>query len=341
MIISLDGENIRLKDELIELGYHFPCAGMGMCGKCRITVDPNYPVSNLDKKFLTREELSAGVRLACDKIVKGELEIYECSLPLQSRTKKLESPCITVLFGPTHTTICLVDGEIVDTVCVDLTPNTTSELRSLVSKNSIEFFEEYGIPKAVTILLAGSFYHITAFIGNNYNSAMTGDFSPASLFDMPSEEVYILPVVSQTVGSDLLLDIYDISSSELIIIPEDGVFAFSSGTSIIVTKIEPYKYNLPSDKLEFVIKFINSTYTFFLNEFEVKSSRLIIRENCDLDFKSFDIVPKRTTSKALSIAVEATIANGMKTKLSKVARKIFEISVLDYDNFHKILANFS
>jgi Na+-transporting NADH:ubiquinone oxidoreductase subunit NqrF len=44
----------------------YPCAGKGICGKCKVKITSGAPASTPDdERHLTREELEEGVRLAC------------------------------------------------------------------------------------------------------------------------------------------------------------------------------------------------------------------------------------------------------------------------------------
>lgn len=71
------------------------CGGAGICGKCRVAVkdknnDPFSPVTETEKKRLTREETENGVRLACcAKIVRnGAVRVIDRN---ESRTSILEA----------------------------------------------------------------------------------------------------------------------------------------------------------------------------------------------------------------------------------------------------------
>lgn len=66
----------NILDALRENGFFIsaPCAGMGTCGKCRITARSFLPTA-LDLKYLTLDEMERGIRLACDKLVDRDIEI--------------------------------------------------------------------------------------------------------------------------------------------------------------------------------------------------------------------------------------------------------------------------
>jgi len=75
-----DGSN--LLQALLEAGVFVdnPCGGKGICGKCKIRVisggeDNISPVTETEKKHLTKEELTSGIRLSCLAEVHGQVGI--------------------------------------------------------------------------------------------------------------------------------------------------------------------------------------------------------------------------------------------------------------------------
>lgn len=69
---------IRLGDALAQTGVStaWACGGLGRCGKCRVTArgalsEPD----GQERQLLSREELAAGVRLACRTFVRGDCEV--------------------------------------------------------------------------------------------------------------------------------------------------------------------------------------------------------------------------------------------------------------------------
>lgn len=61
-------EKTLLLDALEEAGINIdtPCGGKGICGKCKVVIKNGItPVNDIEKKFLTREEMKNGFRLAC------------------------------------------------------------------------------------------------------------------------------------------------------------------------------------------------------------------------------------------------------------------------------------
>lgn len=71
----------RALTEIEDLTFSAPCGGKGKCGKCRVTVlgGRSSPLDASERSFLTDEELSRGVRLACMTEIEEDLQI---SLPL-------------------------------------------------------------------------------------------------------------------------------------------------------------------------------------------------------------------------------------------------------------------
>ena len=71
-------QGILLAELIIRAGYFIdrPCAGRGVCGKCRVQVqgEVSKPNEN-EEKLLTPSELSAGWRLACQAHILGETEV--------------------------------------------------------------------------------------------------------------------------------------------------------------------------------------------------------------------------------------------------------------------------
>jgi len=73
------------------LGLKSICGGKGKCGKCKVIVKPGSPVTEIERKLLTQDEIGEGYRLACRTTVKEDTEVY---VPITSITEKqkLEIP---------------------------------------------------------------------------------------------------------------------------------------------------------------------------------------------------------------------------------------------------------
>lgn len=60
------GKNILEVASLAGILIDAPCGGKGLCGKCKVRIkDQTLPISPLEAKLLSPEEISKGVRLAC------------------------------------------------------------------------------------------------------------------------------------------------------------------------------------------------------------------------------------------------------------------------------------
>lgn len=53
-----------------------PCGGRGNCGKCRVKlIDGELKISTMDRIQLTEDELSIGIRLACQAMPEQTIKI--------------------------------------------------------------------------------------------------------------------------------------------------------------------------------------------------------------------------------------------------------------------------
>lgn len=83
-------EDKTIMDAAIEGGIDLTslCGGKGICGKCKVIIRDLSAVSELtdkEKKLLTKEEIAAGIRLACLTCLKGNVV---ASIPEYSKTGK-------------------------------------------------------------------------------------------------------------------------------------------------------------------------------------------------------------------------------------------------------------
>lgn len=93
--IQIETEKRRtLYDVFLEAGIEATtiCGGSGKCGKCRVIVDDHgFEVTSsptdVEKKFLSAEELSRGIRLACQVEVQGNVEVYVPRESLNTRIR--------------------------------------------------------------------------------------------------------------------------------------------------------------------------------------------------------------------------------------------------------------
>ncbi|HQQ89731.1 MAG TPA: 2Fe-2S iron-sulfur cluster-binding protein, partial [Oscillospiraceae bacterium] len=81
----------RLSDLLRKAGYSvpMPCGGCGRCGKCRIRVEGKIsPATAQERLLLTKEDLSSGIRLACETEALGDVSVF---LPEDMKLEALSS----------------------------------------------------------------------------------------------------------------------------------------------------------------------------------------------------------------------------------------------------------
>lgn len=76
--VTINEDALSLLILLRDAGIFLPadCGGGGCCGKCRIRFLKDAPdPSNKDLLLLGKDELDAGVRLACTAYVKGHISL--------------------------------------------------------------------------------------------------------------------------------------------------------------------------------------------------------------------------------------------------------------------------
>ena len=83
------GKSVLEAARTLGVGIEAACGGARVCGKCRVIVETGRfeklnlvssadhvsPVGDVEKKFLTAEELSRGYRLACNAFLSGDLVV--------------------------------------------------------------------------------------------------------------------------------------------------------------------------------------------------------------------------------------------------------------------------
>ena len=106
-----------LQDVLFKYGVEFPCGGVGICRGCRVRVlKGNIPTTLEMEETLTRDEIAAGWRLACQACADGplELEIAQWDTPILSDDAHFdfepdEGLGIAIDLGTTTLVVQLVD----------------------------------------------------------------------------------------------------------------------------------------------------------------------------------------------------------------------------------------
>ena len=93
------GKSILEAARTLGVGIEAACGGARVCGKCRVIVETGRfeklnlasaadhvsPVGDVERKFLTVEELARGYRLACNAFLSGDLVV---TVPEESRSAK-------------------------------------------------------------------------------------------------------------------------------------------------------------------------------------------------------------------------------------------------------------
>ena len=93
------GKSVLEAARTLGVGIEAACGGARICGKCRVVVETGRfeklnltsaadhvsPVGEVEKKFLTAEELARGYRLACNAFLSGDLVV---TVPEESRSAK-------------------------------------------------------------------------------------------------------------------------------------------------------------------------------------------------------------------------------------------------------------
>jgi uncharacterized 2Fe-2S/4Fe-4S cluster protein (DUF4445 family) len=96
------------------------CGGTGKCGKCRVIVKRGSsvsPVSEVERRLLSDEELAGGIRLACQTLVLGDASVYLAGPTLHGlRRVQLEAVGRAVPLDPAvrKTAVCLPPPSLAD-----------------------------------------------------------------------------------------------------------------------------------------------------------------------------------------------------------------------------------
>lgn len=320
MKLKFNAQQTGLRYLLESEGFIFPCGGKGLCGRCKI-IAPTLPITEKDKTFIPSDELEKGVRLACDKVVNGELEI-DCSLEKKAQEKlKISEADAYVIFEEGRTLIGLCSGgEVLDEVVLGETPTSYRALKSVAQHETVELYEEHGLAKATIIMLSGTPQKVSEVTGiiEEYDYCNTVE---ASLFDMTSEEVLLLPKPTALVGGDILMEM--LGRAEGTFIVKDSYLAYLEENHLFIARVIP-NINKPETFVAAV--------AYFLKRFEPKFT-LRIGDNplaaaCGL---------KEAESKVSEVAASLLASNRPKAKLERLAKKVVELSLADDDLFQDIL----
>ena len=79
-----------------------PCNGKGICGKCKVKILSGTvsALTEQEKRYLTREEIAGGIRLACLTIPQGEVELNEQGLLQEKPNNVLGGEAVHVELNP-------------------------------------------------------------------------------------------------------------------------------------------------------------------------------------------------------------------------------------------------
>ncbi len=208
-------KNVKLKEFLENEGYHFPCGGKGLCGKCKIIAKDLEPTSR-DKLFFSKSDIEKGYRIACDKTTVEKVSV-EPLFEKKVKVSKPQDPGVFIIIDKNIYQIFLTgNGTIIDSH-IDKTPKLDKlAIQSALGANTIELYEEYGLAVVDSIMLLGEYEYIK--ILENEKTDMKGTM-PAILFSMPSLDVYIPPFVNDKFNH-LLLYTLDLEDNNAIIVDD-------------------------------------------------------------------------------------------------------------------------
>lgn len=228
-------DNAPLKESLLSAGFSFPCGGVGKCGKCRI-ICPELPVTDLDRRFLSANQIADGMRLACDKRVEKSVE-FSCEVSEKKQNITLHSCSIAVSVTDSSIETAIVGEETVDTAfrknplsefntfgeiiaAYSVEPTAlTNALRSAIGKDSIELFEAYGGAKAETMAIAAKAPYLKILAGLPLDADVTEVEQKAEtdVFGLPAESLYILPSAGEFIGGEIFAESVKLKERSLLI----------------------------------------------------------------------------------------------------------------------------
>jgi len=348
-----------LKSMLSELGFVFPCGGQGRCGRCKITCK-DIEHTPLDKRFFNKEQLDFGLRLACDKIVKDDYDITidQNSFSQTKIARKLSECRISVSIGMQEITVSILDDEIAETVIVsnplakyhsysNLYKSYNNDrssfsklLRNCIGTESVELIEKYSVAKADTLAIAASEFYVKALLGVpqtqeilDYNLLVENDN-----LSLPTDQVYILPIVNEYFGGDLLCETVELKENSLLISCEDvcafayigkeentvaAMWDISYQDELELTGIKAAMLTLIKDKPEEPLVYLYGSY---LNKVAP-----IVEE---LNLTHIDNLSKRVENIA-----RACLSSRFRAKLNKEKARCSYIDIVNSEDFHSFFAN--
>lgn len=337
MKLTLSPTPKNLREALEIEGFRFPCGGKGVCGRCRVKA-PLIPPTALDYRFFSEAEINEGMRLACDKTIGGAMEI-ECYMQKAPAPRKLYDPTVSAVLGGTASEISIIeDGDIIETLVLPTPKPDTIKLRSLAGKNAVELYEKYGVAKASTMLVAGTPEIMEAFFGRGADISdysRSGDTVEASLFDMPSEEVYLPPIPNGYMGSLELLELDGIPEGSLLILGGKAVKIIYKGETVA-----PISALLMEKAGESEARAVYAAIKYFGEQYDFSDIYLVgkLPSPIEARLQKGGIIYKTQESAATARAAAALSDNKFKTRLDKLARKAYALDLSEEERWQELLA---
>lgn len=350
-------DNTPLKPTLSDIGYVFPCNGQGKCGKCRILCR-NLAPTTLDKKFLSDAQIDEGIRLSCDKHVTDDL-IIESFMQLSENnqpSKKLESCRIAVSIGSRYIDIGILDSDLVETVTMvnplceigtitsiaraykeDKT-SLTNALRAVIGKNSVELFEKYSVAKAETTAIASNGFYLNILMGIDLDVSVDYDtITENDNLNLPTESVYILPVLNTYVGGDIFAELIDLKENSLLIeceevltfaaIGEENNYIASMWDIDLGTALSQKCFEAALDYMCY--KLGSNPAIYIYGSYSEEIEEIIIN-------KGLTFFPR---AKTLENVAKSCVFYRLRTKLNKEKSRSSVVKLLEDDKFQEYLIN--
>ncbi len=347
-------DKTTLKSALREVGFVFPCGGQGKCGKCKITCKDLH-ITDLDRRFLSENQMESGIRIACDKIIDRDMEI-SCDIKetAEAPLPKLSSCRIAVSITPRFIDVGIVDNELVETVTIPnplcKIGNTTQiaqaykkdknaltiALRASIGKESVELFEKYSTAKAETMAIAANGFYLNILLGINLDLSPDYDaLTENDNINLPAESVYILPILNSYVGGDIFAETIEIKENSLLIDFED-ILTFAA-----IGKEETFIASMWDMEItsELSLKCFAAALDFMIYK---QNSRPLVYlfgkypnsiEDIIID-KGLDFIQK---TKSLDNVAKACVFYRYRTKLLKEKRRSQAVKLLQDDKYQDFL----
>ncbi len=276
--VQINGKVINLKEptplkELVS-DLKLPCGGRGICGRCKITAQ-GIAATAKDLKFFTSSQLEQGARIACDKIISQDCIVnYLSSAKVQER-KKIEYCSMFALLGIQNIIIGMLDDDILQET-LEIKHNFDIEdaeagkkLKARLIQASLELMEDYKVPQAPLLLLAGNAQMLALFLAKSYDKLYAIDYRDA-IFDsysgsgaehnLPVEDLFLLPWVNGYLGSDIISALAALDENTLFIdFSHIPLFALKTSEGYLLAPFFPLdKYHpLPNEAYLAAIKYFN------------------------------------------------------------------------------------